>query len=214
MLSAKDESTARWGCILGYIIAGPICILTAIIGMMARAKTADLGDGATAFAWAIKDMSSPVMAGIIFAGATMIIAATMATMMMATGTVLTNVYKTQINTSASDETILKVSRIGTIVVAYLSLAVGFIIPSAAITDMFLTYMVTSPFSYSVIVGMFWNRVTAKASLCSVLAGMATAIIWVFAGLNGTVNVVYPTIAVSYVVGIIATLVTSPAETAK
>ena len=134
----------------------------------------------------------------------------------ATGTVLTNVYKTQINTSASDETILKVSRIGTIVVAYLSLAVGFIIPSAAITDMFLTltYMVTSPFSYSVIVGMFWNRVTAKASLCSVLAGMATAIIWVFAGLNGTVNVVYPTIAVSYVVGIIATLVPSPAEAAK
>lgn len=216
MLSAKDENTARWGCILGYVIAGPICILTAIIGMMARAKTADLGDGATAFAWAIKDMSSPIMAGVIFAVATMIIAATMATMMMATGTVLTNVYKTQINTSASDETILKVSRIGTIVVAYLSLAVGFIIPSAAITDMFLTltYMVTSPFSYSVIVGMFWNRVTAKASLCSVLAGMATAIIWVFAGLNGTVNVVYPTIAVSYVVGIIATLVTSPAEAAK
>ena len=111
------------------------------------------------------------MAGIIFAVATMIIAATMATMMMATGTVLTNVYKTQINTSASDETILKVSRIGTIVVAYLSLAVGFIIPSAAITDMFLTltYMVTSPFSYSVIVGMFWNRVTAKASAWQLLS---------------------------------------------
>ena len=35
------------------------------------------------------------MAGVIFAVATMIIAATMATMMMATGTVLTNVYKTQ-----------------------------------------------------------------------------------------------------------------------
>ena len=216
MLSAKNESAARWGCVLGYVIAGPICILTAIIGMMARAKTDSLGDGATAFAWAIKDMSSPVMAGIIFAVATMIIAATMATMMMATGTVLTNVYKTQINTSASDEKILKVSRLGTIVVAYLSLAVGFVIPSAAITDMFLTltYMVTSPFSYSVIVGMFWDRVNARASLCSVVAGMATAIVWVFVGLNGTVNVVYPTIAVSYAVGILATLAASPKAAAK
>lgn len=213
MLSAKDERTARWGCVLGYVIAAPICILTAIIGMMARAKTADLGDGATAFAWAIKDMSSPIVAGIIFAVATMIIAATMATMMMATGTVLTNVYKTQINTKASDDTILKVSRIGTIVVAYLSLAVGFVIPSAAITDMFLTltYMVTSPFSYSVLVGMFWKRVNAKAALCSVVTGMITAIIWVVAGLNSTINIVYPTIAVSYVVGIIATLTLSPAE---
>ena len=40
MLSAKDEKTARWGCVLGYVIAGPICILTAIIGMMSRARTA------------------------------------------------------------------------------------------------------------------------------------------------------------------------------
>ena len=78
----------------------------------------------------------------------------------------------------------------------------------------MTGVQTCALPISVIVGMFWNRVTAKASLCSVLAGMATAIIWVFAGLNGTVNVVYPTIAVSYVVGIIATLVTSPAEAAK
>lgn len=216
MLSAKDEKTARWGCVLGYVIAGPICILTAIIGMMARAKTADLGDGATAFAWAIKDMSSPVMAGIIFAVATMIIAATMATMMMATGTVLTNVYKSQINTSASDTTVLKVSRIGTIVVAYLSLAVGFIIPSAQITNMFLTlcYMVTSPFSYCVIVGIFWKRVNTKAALLSVITGMITAIVWVVSGLNSTLDLVYPTIAVSYVVGLVATLATSPAETAK
>lgn len=216
MLSAKDEKTARWGCVLGYVIAGPICILTAIIGMMARAKTADLGDGATAFAWAIKDMSSPVMAGIIFAVATMIIAATMATMMMATGTVLTNVYKSQINTNASDETVLKVSRFGTIVVAYLSLAVGFIIPSAQITNMFLTlcYMVTSPFSYCVIVGIFWKRVNTKAALLSVITGMITAIVWVVSGLNSTLDLVYPTIAVSYVVGLVATLGTSPAETAK
>ncbi len=216
MLAAKDEKTARWGCILGYIIAGPICILTAIIGMMARAKTTDLGDGATAFAWAIKDMSSPIMAGIIFAVATMIIAATMATMMMATGTVLTNVYKTQINTSASDETVLKVSRIGTIVVAYLSLAVGFVIPSAQITNMFLTlcYMVTSPFSYCVIVGIFWKRVNSKAALLSVVTGMITAIVWVVTGLHGKLDLVYPTIVVSYVVGLVATLATSSDKAAQ
>ena len=108
MLAAKDDKTARNGCILGYVIAAPICILTAVIGMMARAKNDGLGDGATAFAWAIRDMSSPVTAGIIFAVCTMIIAATMATMMMATGTILTNIYKKQIRPDADDR---KVSRI-------------------------------------------------------------------------------------------------------
>ena len=38
MLAAKDDRTARNGCILGYVIAAPICILTAMIGMMARAS--------------------------------------------------------------------------------------------------------------------------------------------------------------------------------
>lgn len=217
MLAAKDDKTARNGCILGYIIAAPICILTAIIGMMARASNDGLGDGATAFAWAIKDMTSPVMAGIIFAVCTMIIAATMATMMMATGTILTNVYKKQINPSADDKKVLRISRYGTIVVAYVSLLVGFFIPSAQMTNLFLTltYCVTSPFSYSVIVGLFWKRVDSRASLFSVIAGIITAIAWVACGMNNTLNVVYPTIIVSYIVGIIVTLMnTKPVQTAK
>ena len=211
MLAAKDDKTARNGCILGYIIAAPICILTAIIGMMARAKTDTLGDGATAFAWAINDMTSPLVAGIIFAVCTMIIAATMATMMMATGTILSNVYKKQINTKAEDKKVLMVSRVGTIVVAYISLAVGFFIPSAQMTSLFLTltYCVTSPFSYSVIVGLFWKRVGPAASLASVAAGIVTAVVWVAIGMNNTLNVVYPTIIVSYIVGIIVTLMSKP-----
>ena len=90
------------------------------------------------------------MAGIIFAVCTMIIAATMATMMMATGTILTNVYKKQINPSADDKKVLHISRYGTIVVAYVSLLVGFFIPSAQMTSLFLTltYCVTSPCSRS------------------------------------------------------------------
>ena len=207
MLAAKDDRTARNGCILGYVIAAPICILTAMIGMMARASNDGLGDGATAFAWAIRDMSSPVMAGIIFAVCTMIIAATMATMMMATGTILTNIYKKQINPDASDRKVLQISRFGTIIVAYISLLVGFFIPSAQMTSLFLTltYVVTSPFSYSVIVGLFWKRVNARASLVSVGAGIITAILWVASGMNDTLNVVYPSILVSYAAGIAATL---------
>ena len=207
MLAAKDDKTARNGCILGYVIAAPICILTAVIGMMARAKNDGLGDGATAFAWAIRDMSSPVTAGIIFAVCTMIIAATMATMMMATGTILTNIYKKQIRPDADDRKVLKISRFGTIAVAYISLLVGFFIPSAQMTSLFLTltYVVTSPFSYSVIVGLFWKRVNAAASLVSVAAGIITAVVWVAVGMNDVLNVVYPTILVSYAAGIAATL---------
>ena len=69
---------------------------------------------------------------------------------------------------------------------------------------------TSPFSYSVIIGLFWKRVNARASLFSALAGIITAIAWVALGMNSTLNVVYPTIAVSYLVGLVFTLMNKAA----
>ncbi len=218
MLAAKSDKSARIGCVLGYVIAAPISIIAAIVGMMAMAKNNGLGDGATAFAWAIKDLSNPVLAGVIFAMCTMIIAATMATMMMATATILTNVYSTQINPSADDKKVLNFSRIGTVVVAYVSLLVGLIIPSAALTDLFLTlcYSVTAPFSFAVIAGLFWKRVDERAAIWSAVCGIIVAIAWTAFGLAAKLNIemVYPTIVVSYIVGIIFTLMNKkPAETA-
>lgn len=51
----------------------------------------------------------------------MIIAATMATMMLATGTIITNVYKNDINPNVDDAKLLKLSKIITFVFAYLTL---------------------------------------------------------------------------------------------
>lgn len=205
MLSAKDDSTALKGCVLGYIIAAPIAILTAMIGMMAKAtEGADLGDGARAYAWAIREYSSPVYAGIVFAVTTMIIAATMATMMMATGTVLSNIYARQINPGASDEKVLKVSRVGTIVIAYVSLAIGFIIPSASITNMFMTLnmIVMTPFAYAVLAGMFSKKTSSKSAMASILVAVAVALIWNFSGMNSKISVFYPTIVANVVTGLI------------
>lgn len=210
VLAAKSDKAATWGCVLGYVIAGPICIPTAIIGHDGQGQDRRLGDGATCLAWAIKDMSSPVMAGIIFAVMTMIIAATLATMMMATGTIVTNVYKKQINPKADEKKLLTMSRLGTVAVAYVSLLLGFFIPSAQMTNMFLTvnYVVTAPFSFSVLAGMFWKKANAKGSFWSIVAGIVVALIWVLAGLNESINVVYPTIIVCYIVGVIVSLTTN------
>lgn len=209
VLAARDAKASRNGCMIGYIFAAPICILTALIGMMGKASYSGLGDGASAFAWTINAFSSPFAAGIIFAVCTMIIAATMATMMMATGTILTNIYKNQINKKASDRQILRVSRWGTIILAFFTLIPAFLIPSAQLTNLFLTltYSVTAPFSFCVIIGMLWKKVNSKAAAASVVVGILVAIAWVVLGLTSKLNIVYPVIAASYAVGIIVTLFT-------
>ena len=146
----------------------------------------------------------------------MIIAATMATMMMATGTILTNIYKNQINTKASDKQILKVSRWGTIILAFFTLIPGFLIPSAQLTNLFLTltYSVTAPFSFCVIIGILWKKVNSKAATASAAVGIIVAIAWVILGLNAKLNIVYPVIIASYTVGIIVTLLTSKEDAVK
>jgi Na+/proline symporter len=205
LMAAKDYKAARYGSFIGYVFSAPICIITGIMGMMAaKQSNFSLDNGASAFAWIVREMSGPLLAGIIFAVATMIIAATMATMMMAAGTVLKSVWGDMINPQATDGQLLSVSRWGTLIFSFLCLVPTIMMPSASLTTMFLTliYSATCPFSFAIIFGLIWKKVTSTAALWSSIFGVITAVVWVFTGLNSTVcSVVYPTIAVTYIIGV-------------
>ena len=210
LLAAKSASAARTGSILGYVLAAPICLLTATCGIFAKASGADLGDGATAFAYSIKTFSNPAFAGIIFAFATMIIAATMATMMLATGTIITNVYKNDINPNVDDAKLLKLSKIITFVFAYLTLIPAVIMPSAALTNLFLTlqHVAAAPVSFAILVGLTWKRCTRQGAFWAMASGMVVGVAWMLLGLTDTLEAVYPTVLVSYTVGVVVSLATS------
>jgi SSS family solute:Na+ symporter len=218
LLAAKDYKAARYGSIIGYVIGAPICIFTGIMGMMAaKQSNFSLDNGSTAFAWIIKDMSSPIIAGIIFAVATMIIAATMATMMMAAGTVMKGLYADVINTKATDKQLLNLSRWGTIIFSFSCLIPALVIPSSSLTFLFLTlvYGATCPFSFAIIFGLLWKKVNTSAAFWSAASGIVTAVIWVATGFNSSVcSVVYPTILVSYVIGVALTYASKSTNIAK
>lgn len=210
IMAAKDVNAARGGCIIGYIFSAPICIVTAMIGMMGKATTNSLGNGATAFAWTIKEYCSPIVAGVIFAVSTMIIAATMATMMMATGTIITNIYKDQINPNASEEKLLSLSRYGTLFFSFATLVPAFLLPSAAIITTFqiLIQCSTGPISFSILAGLLWKRANKQASLYSMISGVIIGIIWIVTNMAAQLETIYAVIVVSYTVGIVTTLLTS------
>ncbi|MDR0653293.1 MAG: sodium:solute symporter family protein [Synergistaceae bacterium] len=218
ILAAKDYKAARYGSFIGYIFSAPICIITGIMGMMAaKQSNFSLGNGATAYAWIVREMSGPLLAGVIFAVSTMIIAATMATMMMAAGTVLKSVWGDMINPRATDSQLLSVSRWGTLIFSFSCLIPAIMLPSASLTTMFLTllYSATCPFSFAIIFGLLWKKVTAAAALWSSVLGVLTAVIWVVTDLNSTVcSVVYPTIAIAYLVGVGLTMTANTATGAN
>ena len=177
--------------------------------MLSKASGADLGDGSTAFAYAIKTFSSPIFAGVIFAFATMIIAATMATMMLATGTIITNVYKTEINPKVDDVKVLKLSKTITFIFAYMTLIPAFLIPSKSLTNLFLTlqHVAAAPVSFSILAGLMWKKTTKQAAFWSMLTGMVTGITWMLLKLTDMVEAVYPVFLITYGVGIAVSLMT-------
>lgn len=176
---------------------------------MSKASGANLGNGTTAFAYAIKTFSSPLFAGIVFAFATMIIAATMATMMLATGTIITNVYKTEINPNATDKQVLKISKLITFVFAFLTLIPANLIPSNSLTNLFLTlqHVAAAPVSFSILAGLMWKKATKQGAFWSMLCGMIVGISWMLLGLTDKLEAVYPVVLVTYSVGIIVSLMT-------
>jgi len=183
--------------------------------MFSRASGADLGNGTTAFAYAIKAFSSPLFAGVVFAFATMIIAATMATMMLATGTIITNVYKTEINPNADDAQVLKISKWITFIFAYLTLLPANLIPSNALTNLFLTlqHVAAAPVSFSILAGIMWKKITPQGAFWSMLCGMIVGVAWMLLKLTDMLEAVYPVVIVTYSVGIIVSLMTGKKEAA-
>jgi Na+/proline symporter len=211
LLAARSDGVARAGALLGYVISAPICIITGIIGMMAaKHSNFSLGNGVGAFAWITKELSHPAVAGLFFAVTTMIIAATMATFIMSAGTVVKGLYFDLINPKATDKQLLAVSRWGTILAAYITLIPAILLPSSAINALFMTvrYACGSPFSFAIIGGTFWSRVTTKAASWSVIASTIVVAVWLVMGLDGRISVLYPSLVVSFAVGIAATLMDS------
>ena len=159
LLSAKSPEAARVGSYPGYVIAAPICFFTAICGMLSKASGADLGDGSTAFAYAIKTFSSPVFAGITFCICNYDHCSDNGNDDVGNGTIITNVYKTEINPDVDDAKVLKLSKRLCFVFAYLTLIPAFLILSKSLTNLFLTlqHVAAAPVSFSILAGLLWKK---------------------------------------------------------
>lgn len=211
IMAAKSPQAARRGSLAAYFLVIPITGLTGMIGVMASASNVDLGDGSTAFAWAIRNYSHPAVAGIIFALATMIISATMQTILLATGTILSDLYTTDIRKEASEDEALRFTRIATLVGAVVSMIMTVVLPNDSLTYLgsALTQSATTPISFSVFGSLFWKRTSKWGSFWSMVCGFATGILWLIFGLDSKVGpVLYPVFIVTYTVGIVVSLLTT------
>ena len=114
------------------------------------------------------------------------------------------------NPNVDDAKLLKLSKIITFVFAYLTLIPAVIMPSAALTNLFLTlqHVAAAPVSFAILVGLTWKRCTRQGAFWAMASGMVVGVAWMLLGLTDTLEAVYPTVLVSYTVGVVVSLATS------
>lgn len=216
MIAARSLKDARMGAIVGAILAGPIGIFTAIIGMCCKAQ--DLTENAAlAFATTVNRGVHPVFAGIIFGIASLIVATTMSSKMLATSTIMTSIYKIQIKPGCTDEQALKFSRIGTVIYAFICLIPIALIQRSTLSNllMYLTMLTGVPMFFPVVAGMFWKKVTKTGAFAAMLSGFAIGLV---ATLTPAMTKVIPSglwiVTVGSIVGVAVSLATQPKTAEK
>jgi Na+/proline symporter len=202
LLAAKDSKSARRGAVLGTCIAVPIGLFTATIGMVAKVALPQT-DSAQAFAAGVNHFLSPPLVGVIFATVTLIIATTLSTMLLSVGTVLRMVYR-DFSPSATDGAQLKFSRVGTAVFALITIFPTLVIGRTTLTPLFMIVLAIAlgPHSFPVFMGLFKKKVNQACAFWSIILSTVAGFAWWVFGNPALVHPIYPTVAVSWIAGLL------------
>jgi len=130
------------------------------------------------------------LAALLLAGAVAAMISTAESMLLVASTSISeDVYKGIIRKGkASDRTLLRISRIATLVIGLLGLAM-------ALTTKNLIYHIVSyawagigcSFAPAVLLSFYWDRFSSAGVVTALVSGLATTVVWMLAGLEKTVT---------------------------
>lgn len=159
-------------------------------------------------------LAAIMIAGIVSAGMSTV----SALMVVATGGISRDIYQKLINPNASNDTVLKLSRIITVIVGLCGIAIGIYKPAGIFAIVRFAFGGLGIWAIAVILGMYWRRV----STAGVIAGIIVAeIYYVYLKLNGLDGSLYAlkldSLVASWLLGMIVaiaiSLVTKPVNAA-
>lgn len=150
----------------------------------------------------------PFVGGLFLCG---ILAAIMSTadsqLLVCSSSVSADIYKDILNPDASDEKVLKIGRLVTIVVAVLAIFIAWNPDSsimALVSDAWAG--LGSAFGPLVVMSLFWKRTNLQGAIAGLVSGAATVLIWDYLPIMGGQTIGAATGLYSLLVGFIVSLV--------
>jgi SSS family solute:Na+ symporter len=172
--SAKSERIIRRNAIIMPFYQLPV-VLVIMVGFTAFLVLPGLKNPDTAFLVLVQKSFPPWFLGFVgAAGAVTAMVPASILVLFASTLLAKNVYRPVFDPAASDERVMRLSRIMVVVVAAAALVLALFFPNALVDLLLIGYDGVSQFFPGVVLGLFWKR-TSRAG---VFAGMAAGLVLV------------------------------------
>lgn len=178
--SPKEVRPARIIAMIWVIISLCCAVLVGIVGVAYFSTPLAQGAHETVFMELSKQLFHPILAGILLSA---ILAATMSTadsQLLITASVISeDVYKAFMKPNATDKELINISRITVVVVAVIAVFIA-LDPNSSIFGL-VSYAWAgfgSAFGPTIVMSLYWRRMTRKGAVAGVISGGLVAIGWI------------------------------------
>jgi len=181
IIAARDEKTARRAFLLtGVPIEWPLfAIGSTLIGLIARMLMPDLQDAEMATPMIIMKLLPVGLAGIVIAAYIAAVMSTADSVLMGPVAIFTNdIYKKFLRPDASEQSIVRVARIATLVLGVLSIGMAYLVPNVLELILYAYTFGAAGLFFPMLGLLFWPRTTASGAFWSMLGGGFSALLWV------------------------------------
>jgi SSS family solute:Na+ symporter len=209
ILAARDAKVAKKSALITALVVAPFGILSALLGMAARAKFPELANAKLALPTLMMHLS-PVLGGVVLASILAAILSTVSPIILACGTMLTkDIYQRKYKTEADDGEILRVSRIITGLSGIVCMAIAIMMyGNTRILDIvYFAYTIRGSLFVVLLLGIYWKRTSSRGAIWAMILAALTGLFWVVYKSVWGVYPVHPMLTETYSSLIIALLST-------
>lgn len=179
--SNKDLGTARRIAVVWTALSMAGALLVGLVGLVYATNTPgmDVTDGEKIFMLLVNAMFHPVIAGILLAA---ILAAIMSTadsqLLVSSSALAEDLYKQVINKDATSEDIVRIGRIGVVLISVVALYLA-MTPDSSVLGL-VSYAWAgfgAAFGPAVVLSLYWSKMNRNGALAGIIVGGVTIVVW-------------------------------------
>jgi solute:Na+ symporter, SSS family len=181
-LGARSEFEAKASYIWGAVLKNLIPIIVAVPGLIAVALLPDLKDGDSAFPSLVNHLLPVGLRGLFVAAFLAALMSSIDSYLNSAATIVSHdLYKRFINRDVTDERLLTLGRIVTVVLVAWAIGFAFLLmqmnENSGLYAIFQTLMAffQGPAFAILLIGILWKRATGVAALIALVCGIATSV---------------------------------------